>query len=307
LFLGAFGVFANQSAFASPFYKETNYYTIRVNDDESKKTPGLPLKVLILDRLIHSYNAPNDPLHLEYDYEYVYVDFMDYIAQKKPDFKALFLGGGGYTHPRYTVHKYPQSTVDVAEIDPGVTATAHEALGLEPDTPVRTYNEDARLFFLEKKGRGPYDLVFGDAFNDISVPYHLTTLEFDRKVRSVLRDDGFYLMNVIDRFRGGPFLTSVARTLRQVFPHVYVMAAGTPWKSLAGSPSTYVVAASATPLDLERLRRVRPQGFGGHILTNVAPADLLDEWLASEPSVLLTDDYAPTDNLIAPLFAERGL
>ena len=94
--------------------------------------------------------------------------------------------------------------------------------------------------------------MFGDAFNDYQVPYHLTTREFAQKVRGLLKPDGLYLALVIDRMRGGRFMASVVRTLQEVFPHVYVLSdvGGT----LVPRARTYVVAASATALDLERLR-----------------------------------------------------
>ena len=33
---------------------------------------------------------------------------------------------------------------------------------------------------------GQFDLIIGDAFNDLSIPYHLTTLEFDQKLKRLL-------------------------------------------------------------------------------------------------------------------------
>jgi hypothetical protein len=36
------------------------------------------------------------------------------------------------------------------------------------------------------------------------------------------------------------------------------------------------------------------------------PKDVMDEWLRTAPSVILTDDFAPADNLVAPLFVERS-
>jgi hypothetical protein len=36
------------------------------------------------------------------------------------------------------------------------------------------------------------------------------------------------------------------------------------------------------------------------------PRDLFRQWLADAHAPVLTDDYAPVDNLIAPIFAERG-
>jgi hypothetical protein len=36
------------------------------------------------------------------------------------------------------------------------------------------------------------------------------------------------------------------------------------------------------------------------------PSDAMTEWLRVANPVLLTDDYAPADNLLAPIFLERG-
>ncbi len=56
------------------------------------------------------------------------VDFKSQQAGEAPRF--LFIGGGGYTYPRALEVTYPNSTIEVIEIDPGVTRIAHEELGL---------------------------------------------------------------------------------------------------------------------------------------------------------------------------------
>ena len=56
-----------------------------------------------------------------------------------------------------------------------MTQAAHEFLQLPADTTVQTHNQDARLWFIENQPVGKFDLVYGDAFNDLSIPYHLTT------------------------------------------------------------------------------------------------------------------------------------
>jgi spermidine synthase len=171
---------------------------------------------------------------------------------------------------------------------------------------VVTYNRDAREVVEAKRGvSAPYDLVFGDAFNDYQVPYHLSTREFAQSVRGLLKPEGLYLALVIDRMRGGRFMASVVRTLQGVFPHVYVLSdlAGT----LAPRAKTYVVAASATPLDLDRLRAIPWRGPEGETRVGVLPPDALEAWLRESDPVVLTDDYAPADNLMAPIFLERGL
>ena len=202
---------------------------------------------------------------------------------------------------------YPESSIEVVEIDPGVTQTAYAQMGIDPNGRIVTHNLDARLYFDQLQGGPKYDLIFGDAFNDLSVPYHLTTPEFDQQVRNVLRDDGFYLVNVIDKLHGGLFIPSFVRTLETVFPHVYIMSAGTPWLTQASFPTPSSSSARPPRIDLDRLRRVQTQSASSSVVTNVMPSDLMEEWLATAPGVTLTDDFAPADNLVAPLFAERGL
>lgn len=283
-------------------YRETSYYCIRVYEEAAHG--DRVVRTLALDHLIHSYNQIDDPRYLRYGYIRVYAELTDYQAQKNPGFRALFIGGGGYTLPRYIDAVYPSAESDVIEIDPGVTQTAYEQLGLRPEARIRTWNQDGRQVVSQLDGAEQYDLIFGDAFNDLSIPYHLTTREFDEQLKRLLKPDGIYLANVIDKLNGGLFIRAYVNTVRSVFPYVYVLAEGAPWESTFAN--TYVVAASLTPLDEARLRQVRGQGAGGQTITGIMPAERFERWLAEGPPVLLTDDYAPVDNLIAPLFAERN-
>jgi spermidine synthase len=283
-------------------YRETSYYCIRVTAE--RMPDGHRFQVLSLDKLVHSYNSIEDPTLLHYPYLRTYAELTAYAAQRSPRLRALFVGGGGYTLPRYMEATYPDATLEVAEIDPGVTRTAVERLGLSPGTRVVTYNADAREVVELKQGAPPYDLVFGDAFNDYQIPYHLATREFVRKIRNVLKPDGLYLALVIDRMRGGRFMASLVRTLQEVFPHVYVLADLE--RTRAPRAQTFVVAASGVPLDLGRLRSL--PGFEPDFGTavRILPADAMADWLREARPVVLTDDYAPADNLMAPIFLERG-
>jgi spermidine synthase/MFS family permease len=298
------GLIDRTQALASGCYRETGYYCIKVYDQAHGDRT---LRTLVLDHLVHSYSDLSDPTYYEYAYVKVYAEITDYLARQRPDYRALFIGGGGYTLPRGMVITHPASSVEVVEIDPGVTQTAYDQMGVAPDGRIVTHNVDARLYFDQIQGGPKLDLVFGDAFNDLSVPYHLTTREFDQQVRNVLNDDGFYLVNVIDKLNGGLFIPSFVRTLKTVFPHVYVMSAGTPWLSQVSFPNTFIVVGTATPLDPDRLRQVQTQSGASSVVTNVMPSDLMEQWLTDAPGVTLTDDFAPADNLVAPLFAERGL
>ncbi|HVA23736.1 MAG TPA: fused MFS/spermidine synthase [Chloroflexota bacterium] len=291
----------NLNAFESGCTKETNYYCIRVIPTQED---GRQIQQFILDHLIHSFSDVSDPTYLHYGYEKVYAEMMDYTAKPKPDFSTLELGGGGYTFPRYIEAVYPEAKDAVFEIDPGVTRAAYEYMGLSPNARVQTTNLDARVALQALPPDRKFDLILGDAFNDLSVPYHLTTQEFDRELRSRLTPTGFYLANIIDKMQGGRFIPSVVRTLKTVFPNVYVMSEFDSFSTPA--QNTYVVAASMTALDEPRLRAAHGQGPSGASITQIMPQSDMQDWLQHADSVLLTDDYVPADNLLAPLFLERN-
>src|SRR5437879_8434377 len=165
------------------------------------------------------------------------------------------------------------------EIDPGVTQTVYEQLGVDKQTTnITTYNVDGRLMLnqLAQTNAGQYDLIIGDAFNDLSIPYHLTTREFDAQLKRLLKDDGFYLALVIDKLRGGKFMPAYTSTVLQVFPAVQVMADAEPWQSTA--PSTYVVAAGNQAVAPDRLAGVHGQGPNGSVVTHLMPAALIPRW-----------------------------
>jgi MFS family permease len=286
-----------QTVLQGPCLRETNYFCIRVREQilEDNHT----VRVLTLDRLVHSYSSLEDPRRLVYAYEKVAAETADYLSKRSEQINALFIGGGGYTFPRYLEAVYPDSSIDVAEIDPGVTEIAYEMLGLQRDTRVRTYNEDARTFVELLPPEQRYNLVLGDAFNDFSVPYHLTTREFNDLVRAHMTDDGIYVLNLIDG-RPHHFVAAFMRTLRQTFGHVYLIPTSFGWGNLRRN--TYIVLATIQPLDVEKLRR----SYGHDTLLSIndwlVPDYKVEELLRNTPPLLLTDDYVPVDNLLAPMF-----
>jgi spermidine synthase len=259
--------------------------------------------MLMLDRLIHSYVVPDDPTALDYGYEQAYSNLTRLHAAGRQRVDTLFIGGGGYSFPRYVEAVYPASTVDVIEIDPAVIAVAYERLGLPASSRIRSFNEDARVFLTEWTDPKRYDLVYGDAFNDLSIPYHLTTVEFNRIVANRLKPDGVYLTNIIDKFDGGEFLKAEVNALRVSFPHVYVFGRGERFGPF--DRNTYVVMASKQPLDRAAFDAVTSRDHAD-VRTTLLPDDRLKTYLASGRAITLTDDFVPVDQLLANLFIERG-
>jgi len=284
-----------QGWLTGPCMRETNYFCIKVKEEQRE---GGPVRILILDRLVHSHSSLDDPTRLVYGYEKIYAEVTAYEAARQSEpLRALFIGGGGYTFPRYMATLYPDSQLHVIEIDPGVTAVAYDHLGVTPEMDILTFNQDARLF-LEEPPIRPYDLIMGDAFNDFSVPYHLTTREFNERVKLWLEDDGLYVVNMIDGVRGD-FLRAYLHTLRQTFPHVYLAPTAASWQS---SPrTTFVLIGSRSPLDETAFQTI-DAGDGEALLAGQLFSQTeVEALLASGPAILLTDQYAPVDQMLAPV------
>jgi spermidine synthase len=149
---------------------------------------------------------------------------------------------------------------------------------------------------------GSYQMVFGDAFNDVSVPYHLTTREFNESIRVLLAPGGVYAVNIVDRPHTGNFLRSFVHTMRQTFPFVTLVNPDGNWQQ--DYRTTTVVLASdreITKQDLQEAgRRLGKAAPTSHLITP-EPLEIL---MTERRALLLTDDHAPVDQMLAPLYLE---
>jgi spermidine synthase len=214
------------------------------------------------------------------------------------------IGGGGYTYPRWVDAELPEMQVEVVEIDPGVTEVVHDQLGLPRHSRIVSYNLDGRQFVHEQAQAGHYALVVQDAVNDLSVPYHIMTREYNEQIRAILAPGGGYLLTVIDLYQDGQLLRAALRTMAETFPTVELLSTSSAWEE--GGASVWVVAGSDQGVDLDQLRRlVQARGATWNRTRKLEPARLR-RYMAEGPQIVLTDQYAPVDNLIAPLFTRRG-
>ena len=107
---------------------------------------------------------------------------------------------------------------------------------------------------------------------------------------------------MIDKLEGGEFLKAYANALRRVFPHVHILARTD--AVLPFDRNTYVLMASRQPLDRSRLDAVTSSDESER--TVPMPEARLEAYLRSGRALVLTDDFAPVDQLLATLFVERG-
>jgi predicted membrane-bound spermidine synthase len=305
--LSAITLLTFRDSWQQSYTKESNYYSINVMTFDSGGEPGTKtriMKVLALDHLIHSYVTLDEPTLIHYDYLKVFAGLIKYWTRDNPQPAVLQLGGGGYSLPRYLEVTYPGSSNDVVEIDPVVTEVAYQELGLPRDTRINTYNQDARIFLSNPSTRSKYNIIIGDVFNDLGTPYHLTTIEFDRMVKASLKDGGVYLVNVIDDYLRGEYMSAHMNTLKHVFNYVYLFTGYMNTETSYGG--TFVIAATDRKIDFSDFNRFRSEnGDYGKLMQNEGEKEV-EEYLAQRKPILLTDDYAPTDVLVAPLFRFRA-
>ena len=266
---------------------ETKYHCAEVHSDPDR-TGG---RSLILDGVRHSYVDLDDPAHLELDYVKALAAVVDGSFEPGRRLDAYHIGGGGLTVARYLAATRPGTRSLVSEIDPGVVDVDVERLGVDPSPALQVRVEDGRTG-TRRVADSSRDLVVGDAFGGVSVPWHLTTTEAVAQVRRVLRPTGVYAVNLID-FPPLGFARAELATLRRNFTHVAL--ASEP-STLAGDGGGNLVAiASNHPVDLSAVRRGLQRE---RLAWDVISGDELTTWI--DGAAVLTDAYAPVDQLLTP-------
>ena len=273
----------------SPCDTESAYYCISVVADRD----DMDGRTLILDRLTHAYVDVADPTVVRFGYVQRFADAAGpYLDALDRPIDVLHIGGGGFTFPRYLAATRPGARQVVLELDPRVLQVAHEQLGFTPSEALSVRVGDARRS-IETLPTDSFDLVVGDAFGGLAVPWHLTTTEFLGEIQRVLRPGGMYVMNLIDYPPLG-FVRAEAATASRLFDHLAVIA---PPSTLAGTNGGNVVlVASAEPLDVAAVTaRIGTWGRASDTGILADPAEV-DAFIGDAP--ILTDDYAPVDQLL---------
>ena len=276
-----------------PCEYESPYFCATIATDPDRATG----RILQLDTLRHSYVDLADPTYLDFTYAQALEDVLAVEHPAPEPITVIHVGGGGFTFPRYLRATRPGTRSTVLELDPLLVDLATEELGFEPGPDVEVLTGDARLT-LQLLPDGEADLVIGDAFGGVSVPWHLATVEFVELVHDKLRPGGTYALNMIDY---GPrdFARAEMATLAAAFDHVAAFAPRDrfgPRDVAAGG--NYVLVASDEPIDVAAI--LARNAADGDDEAAVSTADgSLQEFVGDAP--VLTDDHAPVDQLLTPL------
>lgn len=232
-------------------------------------------------------------------------------GQKDPaDCTLLILGMGTGTYARQCRSFYGSMEMEGVEIDDRITDLAREYFELPEDAEVVTYDGRAYLNAID----GQYDVIMVDAYQDITIPFQMSSVEFFSLVKGHLSENGVMVVNM--NMRGsseGSINQYLADTIGSVFGEVYTVdVPGTTNRELFASDNLRMLEnfdahrANLTDAGLSEMMEtvcgnLTAYEAGGYIMTDdKAPVELLGMRVIDE---LIRDEVAQYKKI----YEEQGI
>jgi spermidine synthase len=275
---------ATKPAAAKIIYEtDSLYHHIVVRDDDQGK------RYLAFNRARGDQSAvlPGHPEVLTFAYTKTAITALSFL-EREPR-RMLFIGVGAGSIPSYMRLIYPNAIMDLVEIDPDVIRVAKEYFDFRPDALMREIIKDGRVFL--RTTAHSYDFIFLDAYNDASVPFHLTTKEFLSLAREKLNPDGVLASNVWSSSINRYFNAQIS-TYQEVFGLLYLFQ--------AKNTGNYIFVVTKPEKNISRSQlaakaRAVPVPPGSLDLAGIIKNEFTPPPRTNEP--VLSDDFAPVDVL----------
>ncbi len=273
---------------------ETQYSHLDVIDSANKRT-------LYLNGLKHSQMDKNNPNDLLFTYtKYFHLGNL-FNPQLE---KILFVGGGGFSGPKNFLENYPDSLIDVVEIDFKVIDVAKTYFSLRDNSRLQIFNEDARTFLVNSDEK--YDLIILDAYATDYVPFHLLTQEYFQILKEHLKPNGIVISNLLGTIEGdtSDLPRSVYKTMKSSFPTVYVF---TTAGSNLGLVQNLIFVATQ---DNEQLNRedLEKMSYQNNVYNLLDDINYLKNYyvpgMRTENVPILTDKFSPVEIMINPVTSQ---
>ena len=215
-------LFGNSDSFA--FWRndlryegESIYNYLQVSESES----SIALSTNVLIGIQSLYMKSDTLTGMYYDYALAAPIIAGY--GEKDDFDILILGMGCGTYATQCLKYYPGSVIEGVEIDGKITELAREYFHMPEDIKVTTYDGRAFLQGTAEK----YDVIMVDAYQDITIPFQMSSKEFFEQVAAHLKDDGVMVVNLNMRSdKEGNINQYLCDTIGTVFPEIYTVDVG---------------------------------------------------------------------------------
>lgn len=201
------------------------------------------------------------------------------------DMDVLILGMGTGTYATQCERYYGDMDMEGVEIDEKITELSRRYFSLSDHVPVTTYDGRAFLNATDKK----YDVIMVDAYQDITIPFQMSSKEFFSLVKEHLTKDGIMVVNM--NMRGtddGNINQYLSDTIGSVFEAEYVVdVAGSTNRELFASENPDMIEVlndNIADLDDSQLKTLMQ-----HVLDHTTEYQKGD--------YILTDDKAPVELL----------
>lgn len=148
-------------------------------------------------------------------------------AENGEELDVLILGMGSGTYATQLSRYFDNVNITGVEIDDKITALAHEYFELPDTANVTTYDGRAYLAAVDKT----YDVIMVDAYQDITIPFQMSSVEFFTLVKEHLAPEGVMVVNMNMYSENGAdgenqeatINTYLADTISSVFENVVVV------------------------------------------------------------------------------------
>ncbi len=227
-------------------------------------------------------------------HEYTTLSFCGLLYKSDPK-RMLVVGLGGGVIPREMHHYFPDTQIEVVEIDPEIPPIAGKYFGFKTDDKLKVTVDDGRMFIrkaLRQKPVPKYDYIVLDAFTSDYIPFHLMTKEFLEEVKGVLADDGVVVANI---FYNSRLADAELKTYLAAFGRCQVYMGAFSGNAMLVSPGKSApVLTSQQAMDRARALKM-PADCTVDMLT--VASRLRPEVVPVPDAVVLTDDRAPVNYL----------
>ncbi|MBR0133525.1 MAG: fused MFS/spermidine synthase [Lachnospiraceae bacterium] len=189
-----------------------NYLQVYENEDE------VVLSTNVLFGVQSVYVKEPGPTGMYYDYAMA----APYMAgvREKDELSVLVLGMGSGTYSTQLSRYFDNVTVEGVEIDEKITKLARKYFNMPDSVKVTTYDGRAFLNATDKK----YDVIMVDAYQDITIPFQMSSKEFFKEVKDHLSARGVMVVNMNMRGGGKDSITTyLSDTISAVFDNVYTV------------------------------------------------------------------------------------
>lgn len=257
---------------------ESVYNYLQVKDDG--ETTSLSTNVLFGVQSVYVKSGQLSGMY--YDYAMA-APLMTGTANDKKDILVLGMGTG--TFAKQCINYLPDVTAEGVEIDDKITYLAHEYFELPEDVNVTTYDGRAFLNVNDKK----YDVIMVDAYQDITIPFQMSSVEFFKLVRDHLKEDGVMVVNMNMRSDSADGINNwLSDTIASVFDCVYTVdVSGATNRELFASDTPDM--AGTLVKNTEQLSDELLRTMMGNVSRGLTPYEGGDR--------ILTDDKAPVELL----------